>query len=158
MPSTAKKYVDNAIKYNDIKKKEKIIGVRTNKRIRTGVNRIQALICVLALVGLSTLSVYHQIEKNELGYKINQEKEALETLKKDNTLMEEKLFNIYNNIEIAEQSQRSLVMGKCEKYQTEYISIPTEDSVYRAKIEEKYDVIAKLKRTWTKLCEYIKQK
>ena len=153
MSSTARKYVDNAVQYEQIQKKETITGVRSNRKkpFVTGVNIFQCVVCAIAIIGLSGLSVYHQIEKTELGDQIAKKEIALTNLQKENTLIEEQLQNIYNNIEIAELSQNNFIMGKSENYQTEYICVSCEDSVSRVNTEGQYDIISKIKRMWSRL-------
>lgn len=104
--------------------------LRNINAIRRGVSYLQIFTVVLLVLVISVISVYHQAVRTELSSAVAElEAEYSELLLEENRLKGE-IAVLYNNMYLTSQAQR-LGMGKAQEYQTEYVSVHSEDTVER---------------------------
>lgn len=88
---------------------------------------ISVILCALFIVGLLSAKLYSDVQLNELTDKASKMKKELETLKSEEIRINVLLEKRTDLREIERKATEELGLKKIEKYQVEYISLPSKD-------------------------------
>lgn len=114
---------------------------------------ISVILCALLIVGLLSAKLYSDVQLNELTDKASKMKKELETLKSEEIRINVLLEKRTDLREIERKATEDLGLKKIEKYQVEYISLPSKDKT--VVIEQENGIINSVVKGFSIILEFL---
>jgi hypothetical protein len=135
-------------KANVIENEEPVVAKKNTKF------NISVILCALFIVGLLSAKLYSDVQLNELTDKASKMKKELETLKSEEIRINVLLEKRTDLREIERKATEELGLKKIEKYQVEYISLPSKDKT-EVIAEEENGIINSVVKGFSIILEFL---
>jgi len=112
-------------------------------------------LCALLIISLVSFKLYNDVQLNEFTTKSVQIKKELETLHSEETRLNVLLEKRTDLREIERRAKEELGLKKIERYQIEYISLPTEDKFQSIAQKEDSGILNALSRGFSIILEFL---
>jgi len=130
--------------------------VRTTRQVKRGISPWRLLCCGVLLVALMSVAIYTNIVTVEMSDQLSKANAQLAVLQEEGAALQTRLESTASTKVIEEYASSQLGMGKAERYQVTYISLPGEDRIEVTEAAQKPTILQSALQVYNDLLEYMK--
>ena len=116
---------------------------------------LTVIVFVLLIISMVFFKIYNDVQLNELTTQNVKMKQQLENLHSEETRLQVLLEKRTDLREIEKRATEELGLKKIEKYQIEYVALPTKDKTFLVATKQDNDFLSSVTRGFSVLLEFL---